>query len=185
GGGLLAILSIGKVKIYNNTFYNNRAKNGGGALIILEEDSAEVYVVNNIFWQNTAIAGGRDGDDLFINSNYDEQGRSSAINLYNNNFSGNANFSSGKSEDLLITKVQQGRYNHAGNVQVDPRFVNASAGDFRLQANSPLIDKGYNNLPSELLQKDKDGNPRVVGGAVDIGAYEFQGRGGGSSTDGL
>ena len=57
--------------------------------------------------------------------------------------------------------------------------MNASVGDLRLRADSPLIDRGYDYLRGELFQKDRDGNPRVVGGAVDIGAYEFQGRGGG------
>ena len=57
------------------------------------------------------------------------------------------------------------------NLTEDPLFVNSEAGDFRLKSGSPAIDagkEGYSSL-------DLAGNPRVMGAAVDIGAYEHQG----------
>ena len=48
-----------------------------------------------------------------------------------------------------------------------------SSGDYRLAANSPLINKGnntYNATPFDLA-----GNPRICEGTIDIGAYEFAG----------
>jgi hypothetical protein len=45
-------------------------------------------------------------------------------------------------------------------------------GDFRLQPDSPCINAGLNIYASDGL--DLDGNPRIVGGTVDVGAYEFQ-----------
>jgi hypothetical protein len=59
-----------------------------------------------------------------------------------------------------------------GNITNDPMFMNLSGGDFHLQANSPCINSGRNSLVTSTT--DLDGNPRIAGGTVDIGAYEYQ-----------
>lgn len=61
-----------------------------------------------------------------------------------------------------------------GNISIDPMFVDPATGDFHLKDGSPCIDKGTNTAPA-LPVADKDGNPRIVGAAVDMGAYEWQG----------
>jgi len=62
--------------------------------------------------------------------------------------------------------------NGPGNLTNDPIFANAAAGDFHLQSNSPCINSGNNSFVT--VANDLNGNPRIVGGTVDIGAYEFQ-----------
>jgi hypothetical protein len=62
-----------------------------------------------------------------------------------------------------------------GNITNDPTFVNPAAGNLRLQTNSACINAGDN--ASAAGSTDLDGRTRIVGGTVDMGAYEFQGAG--------
>src|ERR1044071_9080671 len=57
------------------------------------------------------------------------------------------------------------------NITNDPVFVDFGGGNLRLQSNSPCIDSGYND--GAPPGPDLDGNPRIVGATIDIGAYEY------------
>jgi hypothetical protein len=63
--------------------------------------------------------------------------------------------------------------NGVGNVADAPLFVNYAGGDLRLLGVSPCIDAGDN--ANVFTSTDLAGNPRIMRGTVDMGAYEFQG----------
>ena len=57
------------------------------------------------------------------------------------------------------------------DLSVDPEFMNRSGGDYHLSLTSPLIDAGDDvRLSGEV---DLDGQSRLAGAHVDIGAYEY------------
>ncbi len=79
----------------------------------------------------------------------------------------------------------QGGWPGAGNIDADPLFVQPMMDDLRLAFGSPCVDAGSNAaLPPDALDLDGDGDtaepipfdrggsPRVLGGAVDMGAWE-------------
>jgi len=62
---------------------------------------------------------------------------------------------------------------------LDPRFVNAAAGDFRLRADSPALDSApsggsvYASLDGTAREVDLSQVPNYFGGVVDLGGYEL------------
>jgi hypothetical protein len=65
--------------------------------------------------------------------------------------------------------------NGVGNITNIPLFVDYPNGDLHLESSSPCINSGNNSFVTYAT--DLDGNPRIVRGTVDIGAYEYQGPG--------
>jgi len=59
-------------------------------------------------------------------------------------------------------------------INSDPLFVDTAGGDYHMQSASPCIDAGNNSLVPAGVTTDLDGNPRIAGTAVDMGAYEYQ-----------
>lgn len=61
---------------------------------------------------------------------------------------------------------------NANCISNSPMFVDMAAGNYRLEVGSPCIDAGTNIYAPGPV--DLDGNPRIAGAAVDMGAYENQ-----------
>ncbi|MGD8450895.1 MAG: right-handed parallel beta-helix repeat-containing protein [Phycisphaerae bacterium] len=60
-----------------------------------------------------------------------------------------------------------------GNIDADPLFLDSAQYDFRLETGSPAIDAGDPNSVA-FSSRDLSGGPRVQGGRVDMGAYEYR-----------
>jgi hypothetical protein len=59
------------------------------------------------------------------------------------------------------------------NISDDPLFVNPGATDFHIQAGSPCVDRG-SNAAAPASGVDFDGEARISGARIDIGADEVQ-----------
>jgi hypothetical protein len=135
----------------NCTLIGNSALNKGGAA----DGSLMPCILNNctvVF--NSAGSGGGALNCMAAN----------CILYYNNS----ANYSSGAFSNCCTFPLPTSGF---GNFTNPPSFVN-NMNDSHLQSNSPCINAGNNAYVSSPT--DLDGNPRIVGGTVDIGAYEYQ-----------
>jgi hypothetical protein len=80
---------------------------------------------------------------------------------------GGGTFSGTLNNCIVLDGVSGGTLNYCWTA--DPLFA---SGTLRLQSNSPYINAGDNSYVTNAT--DLDANPRIAGGTVDIGAYEFQ-----------
>jgi len=143
----------------NVTFNSNHADNGGGMYNDGYSDGTSSPALTNvILWGNDAASG----DEMY--NYYATPALSYTLaltdsdNIYN--------------EDSSVTYGP-------GILHNDPLFVTpitataapTTTGDYRLQAGSPAIDAGDNNAVIGVAT-DLDGNPRIIGNTVDLGAYE-------------
>ncbi|MCI5138427.1 MAG: hypothetical protein D3922_08425, partial [Candidatus Electrothrix sp. AR1] len=166
-----------QVTFSNNTIVNNvgagEYSQAGGVLIKLRRryTAGLVNIYNNIFWGNT---GSNKGYELSVNRNY-PFGPDSVSNVFNNVFD---------QEDISFTGHNTVN-NREDNLDIDPLFTNPTNGNYRLRADSPLIDAGLDSAPT-LPVIDLDGKNRVIDGDndgtahVDIGAV---GKGGFTATN--
>jgi parallel beta-helix repeat protein len=156
GGGLI-ISQSDLTTLTNNTISNNGANYGGGVFLKLQDDTDSADIYNNIIWDNSADT---QGNDLYINNDGNGNYMPSPFNLLYNDI----DQSFDGTYIVLPVLIDSSNLDN-----LDPIFVDV--GDYHLQAGSPCIDTGDNAAPS-LPSTDKDGNPRIANGIVDMGAYE-------------
>jgi len=66
-----------------------------------------------------------------------------------------------------------GGYPGTGNINMNPLFRAPASEDYHLLAGSPCINAGDNTPIPPVMETDLDGKPRVIGGRIDMGAYEY------------
>ena len=134
----------------NCTFSNNSAPNGSSVTCNSRSSRSNVVIVNCVFW------GG--GEEIW-------EGDRSVF-------------------DISYSNIIYDGQDNSGNINADPLFVDPNGpdnipgtkdDDLRLAPLSPCVDAGDPNYAPGPDKKDLHGNPRIVSGRVDMGAYEFQG----------
>ncbi len=68
----------------------------------------------------------------------------------------------------------KGGWEGEGNIDVDPLFISGLDGDYHLLPVSMCINAGDPDYIQEPNEADLDGNPRIIGGRIDMGAYEYR-----------
>ncbi|MBO7725475.1 MAG: hypothetical protein J6S40_03315 [Thermoguttaceae bacterium] len=190
GGGIYNYNGKGTLIITNSTISWNTASSGGGGIYNYNGEGT-LTITNSTISGNTAFYGG--------GIHYE----SGTLTITNSTISGNtASYEGGGicnyySDMLTLTNTivslnyagsldNVGSYSGSNNiVGNDPGFVvapvfdesgvltNAATLDLSLAAGSAAINTGTNDAVE--TEFDIAGNPRIVGGTVDIGAYEYQG----------
>jgi len=160
GGGFHCTLS--NLTICHCIFTGNAA-GYGGAICSYANSNPTAY--NCILWANSAIHG----SEIAIRTSHSP---SQFTALYSN--------IQGGEEAVYISPNCILNWN-VGNTVEDPLFYRPGywednniwiEGDYHLLPFSTCIDSGDPNYAAEPNETDFDGNPRVIGGRIDMGAYE-------------
>jgi hypothetical protein len=164
--------------LYNCTLTGNLGYYGGGVYdgalysCSLAGNSAS-YIGAGAYWStlyNCTLTGNSGS------APWTQGGGASGCRLYNcivyfNTAANGANCDAYNTLSYCCTTPQP--TNGVGNITNAPLFVDDANGNLRLQSISPCINAGNNAYVTTTT--DLDGNPRIVSGTVDIGAYEYQG----------
>jgi len=133
-------------------FGNSAADKGGG---IACRNNTVAVICNTIAWNNDAP----NGPEIFIGP----ANNSSIVTISESDVDG------GQASVLVETNstLNWG----AGMIDADPLFADPLLDDFHLGWNSPCRAEGDNSAVT--TGEDVEGDPRVTGGTVDMGADEF------------
>ncbi|MBN3035857.1 MAG: hypothetical protein JW861_09750 [Bacteroidales bacterium] len=184
GGGLCALRSDGIRPVVNNLFHGNSAYFFGGAVALITASIAltcntiadntggaggglfvnfESFPVltDNILWGNTDLGGG--GPQVYIWDTF------SAPGFYWCDIEGGVDLFGG-------TGGQPGGFIgvYQDCIEENPLFLSSGDDFYALLSDSPCINAGSPDTTGLFLPpEDYSMNPRLVGGRVDMGAYEY------------
>jgi autotransporter-associated beta strand protein len=150
--------------LVNCLFNGNTASQDAAAVYV--GDDANPILTNCTFTLNSASYGGA------VESDATSDPILTNCILWNDNAGGEISYY--YAATVTYCDVEGGFFGGgAGNIDVDPQFVNPAGGDFQLQETSLCIDAGSNVAPGLAgITTDLAANPRIINGIVDIGAYE-------------
>jgi hypothetical protein len=151
--------------IHHNIFYNCTTGVGIGYTYPSAGPCTGTKVYNNVFYHVTSYHIWVDKTNVVTRNNIHYRTNDSGVALYN--YGGGSWTISNNCYGTSATAGSPGA--GSGAVTGNPLFINPSTYNFRLQSNSPCINKGM----VVNLSHDLDGNTIFSGSAPDIGAYEL------------
>lgn len=188
GSGIQVESTIGShidAQIYNNQVWDVVGDAAGGASGILLYASDPASSMNADVVGNTLDSIGANG--LFMRDAVAAPERVS-LNAFDNVISHTTDSGVLLDSSIPGTLTFHGGYNDSfkngrpnsydglepgpGNRNVSPRYVDRAGGNLRLDASSPLIDRGRACTAGGVANLDAAGHGRVSGSNVDMGAYE-------------
>ncbi|MCA9289757.1 MAG: hypothetical protein KDA25_01440 [Phycisphaerales bacterium] len=191
GGAVLAVTNVATA-IVNCQFIDNDAGPTGGAVVV-----GNASLANSTFSRNGSQAGALTLYSATIHHCTFSAQRTSDIEQYDAPVSISNSILWNSAADPIDTHYEnltitfsdvQGGWPGSGNIDADPLFVQPGSDDVRLGIGSPCVDAGNVALlpadvldldddgdTTEALPLDADGEPRVQGAGVDMGAYEGEG----------
>jgi parallel beta-helix repeat protein len=149
------------VIVTNNTVTGNRL---GG--IVVEHTAAGIILVNNIsaFNRGAGIRG------YFSDEDHPDDPAGAGNVAHNNLVFGNGGYGNLYSDEIESGPSAGERILRFGrNFVADPRFADASRGNFRLSRRSAALAHA---LPRYTPPRDQTGRPRRNRSSLDLGAYE-------------
>lgn len=164
GGGIYCE-NDSEPNIINTLIVNNNASYGGGLYCCT---SSSLKLINSTIVNNSAISGSgiycsTDAHPQVINS------------ILRNNYPEEIHLGSGACNVIASFSNIQGGWEGTGNIDNDPLFTGSGNYPFSLQAISPCVDLGIPDTTGlNLPAFDLAGNPRIYGGRIDMGAYEYR-----------
>jgi hypothetical protein len=153
----------------NTAFFNGGGASGGILNNCVLTGNSAVSAGGGVYYpqtvNNCTVVGNRtgaEGGGIYGGT------LNNSIIYYNAANSGPNAFNTTLANNCCTTPLPAG----SGNITNEPVFVDLAGGNLRPQPNSLCLNAGSNALAA--AGPDLDGNPRIVGGTVDLGAYEFQ-----------
>jgi hypothetical protein len=163
GGGGMGNVDNSDPTLINVTISGNTADTDGGGML---NSQSSPTLINTIIWNNQAGGGTTSASASISNDAFSEPSISYSLIA-------NSGGSGGEWDSALGI---DGGNNSDGNPvflqAVAPSSAPTTDGDYRFESASDAIDAGTNDAVTLLT--DLDGSSRIVGGLVDLGAYEFQ-----------
>lgn len=153
--------------IVNNTLYGNDTKGTGSG-----EFQVQYYATNNVFKDNIVYAGA--AQDLFINDYTASSSHPVDVdyNLYYSTDAANAQWVWQGRAYSGFSVFQAITHQDLNGVFADPQFRSLAKPDFDVLSSSPAVNSGL-VLGFQINGRlDFAGNPRIVLGQINLGAYE-------------